>query len=255
MKERNRVTIISLAMVSIIVLALFIVLSYGSYTSNDDIVDVAPEKEHLSLSEKIAKNWSEQSHLVNVAVSIQKSPQNEPYVIYTYTNTTVGDIPVYCLEISVYDAERYDTREYMWHSPNGEDKPIGNWSIDSKEAYEIAINNDKIKAFMGRYPNAEIDGGLMLSNASGTPTWYIKMVDWGFLDNPHTAEIQIDATTGNVLYVNADLTGSSISAQDVCIGFSIVFIAVIAVLVFKKRGKSRKENPDKEERAYQREEK
>jgi len=232
MKERNRVLIISLAMVSIIVMALFIVLLQASHISNDNIVETAPEKEYFSLADGIAKNWSHKYHVINVRVSIEKSTKNEPDVIYTYTNTSVGEIPVYCLEISIYEGGRYDTREYRWYSPNGEDKPLGNWSVDSKEAYEIMINNDKIKAFMDAYPNSKIDGGLMLSNVSGTPTWYIEMVDWGFMDDPHWAKIQIDATTGEVLYVEADLTDGS--SYLICLVPLVIIISILLVILLSK---------------------
>ncbi len=137
---------------------------------------------------------------------------------------------------------------------------IKNWTIDTTEAVRIAKNVQEIKEYLSRFDNPYIERIAIVGENNRTNGCIIN-IQWmagsGFVpDNPHTAEIQIDATTGNVLYVNADLTGSSISAQDVCIGFSVVLIAIVAVMVFKKkRGKNGKENPDKEERAYQREEK
>ena len=237
-----------------LVLALLLIFSVTMLSHQEDIKRY-DEKDVLGGADAIAKSWRNDSYLVEIRVGGDISSEGNYYVnsvFYVYLNKNYTGELRQGLEV-VYENGNYTKRYTQW--PLSEDKPLGQWKIDCTDAYQIAINNDKIKAFMDRYPNAEIDGGLMLSNASGTPTWYIKMVDWGFLDDPHWAEIQIDATTGNVLYVNADLTGSSISAQDVCIGFSVVLIAIVAVMVFKKkRGKSRKENPDKEERGYEREE-
>ncbi len=233
--------------ITVLFIAIILAISAGALLShhiNDDPPTIN-EKDNLSIAKSVARNWSDSSHLINIIVSPEIVSSGMLYskeTRYTFTNTSVGDIPVYCLEITIHTNGSYIFREYKWYSPNGEDNPLGNWSVTCTDAYEIAKNNEKIKAFMDAYPNSKIDG-FMLSNVSGTPTWYIKMFDWGLWDDPHSAEIKIDATTGEVLYVEA-APGSSLSMQDICIGAFVVLIAVVAVAVLIARKKSR-ENEEK----------
>ena len=75
---------------------------------------------------------------------------------------------------------------------------ITNWTIDSDEAYSIAMSDDRIKDFEGtlRYMNLDYFDDKL--------TWYISWGKSGFLDDPKWANIEIDATTGEVLYVDVD---------------------------------------------------
>ncbi len=250
MDSKKRTVIFSIFAVILMLSVISIYTQHGGGQNTEKITAM----DGKSTADKIAIEWNNSATLVGGGLCGEIDNEGKATCwTFAYQNNMNGN-GTYEFNVKVYGNGETKTWILWLNAPTSTHK-IEGWTIDSDEAYSIAMKNEKIKAFLHKYPDAEVDSfSLHSSGNSSHPVWKIEWVDWGFLDNPHWAEIQIDATTGNVLYVNADLTGSSISAQDVCIGFSIVFIAVIAVLVFKKRGKSRKENPDKEERGYERDE-
>ncbi len=133
--------------------------------------------------------------------------------------------------------EVYSNGTFKVVGPGQSDKPpaivINNWTIDSDEAYSTAMRNEKIKAFMNKYDDADVDiFSLSSSGNSGHPVWTIEWVDWGFMDDPHWAKIEIDATTGEVLYAEAHI-GSAMTASTIytlCI-LSIVLPIIVIIMV------------------------
>ena len=82
---------------------------------------------------------------------------------------------------------------------------IDNWTIDSPDAYQIVENNSQISSFLDKYRNSDVEYTLQIRNSyPDRPVWFIIFLDMGIMDNPHSAEIHIDANTGEVLYVRAD---------------------------------------------------
>ena len=80
-------------------------------------------------------------------------------------------------------------------------KEISNWTIDSDKAYEIFLNNEEIASFMNN--NAFISNFILMNTSSGNSFWYIQSSDIsdGTL---RMANIEIDATIGEVLHVHVD---------------------------------------------------
>ena len=147
---------------------------------------------------------------------------------YRYWNRTNTSGNILCLTVNKDGSvsERQSTKQ-------PDEFPIFNWTIDSDEAYSIAMKNEKINEYIERYDDEVVDSFYLSGTENGDPVWRITwMASSGFVpDNPHPAEIQINATTGEVLYVDADLSGSSSSIGNICMGFSIVFIAVVVVAI------------------------
>jgi len=56
----------------------------------------------------------------------------------------------YEFNVKIYYAGHYET-EVLWLNAPSSTHGIENWTIDSDEAYSIAMKNEKIKAFMERY--------------------------------------------------------------------------------------------------------
>ena len=215
--------------------------------------------EGLPIANDIAHNWRKNATLFMVRAGSEMTDEGRfSRWIYTFCESSYVTNGTKYIDIEVSSNNSGKISQEFSVLPGTPPflYPITSWSISSEEAYNIAINNEKIDKFISRY-SCYVDGfSLYVDKYTHRIVWGISWMGSSGLipDDPHNAGIQIDATTGDVLYVNADLTGSSISMQDVCIGFSIVLIAIVAVRLFKKRKKSVKENPDKEERGYERDE-
>ena len=80
---------------------------------------------------------------------------------------------------------------------------FSNWNIDCEHAVEIAKANGEIKQWLAKYGGTQIQS-ITLSADENNTGWGIVWSDTGFMDDPHSAGINIDAATGEVLYVEAD---------------------------------------------------
>ena len=87
--------------------------------------------------------------------------------------------------------------------------PITNWSIDSTDAVNIAKANSTIKEYLSTYSDAKISRMDLVSHYPDNIScvWIVEWNSPGLWDNPHWAEVRIDATTGKILMVEADLEG------------------------------------------------
>lgn len=85
--------------------------------------------------------------------------------------------------------------------------PISNWTVDSHTAAEIVTKLSTIKNFLSKYNDARVDH-FQLSKApkySNKTIWAIYWHSPGFMDNPHNAHVIIDAHTGEILEVEAQM--------------------------------------------------
>ena len=101
---------------------------------------------------------------------------------------------------------------------------ITNWTIDSTEAVKIAKSVEDVDAYLSKYRNALIERIAIVGENNRTDGCMINIqwIDWGVMDDPHWAKIQIDATTGEVLYVEADLSDGS--------SYLICFVPVVIII-------------------------
>ncbi len=190
---RKIYTIISLVIILILLIACIMIFFISYETQRITAI------EGKVYANSIAYNWSENATLISVRIaSTIGSGGYFTDWYYKFIDTTIITNETECIQIKItYDGGQYIT----YNASIGPHTPIFDWRIDSNDAYEIALANEDIYSFMAHNPMVD---GFFLSNASGIPTWYIDWTyDAGF-DNPKWAEIQIDATTGEVLYVEAD---------------------------------------------------
>ncbi|MFW6142026.1 MAG: PepSY domain-containing protein [Candidatus Saliniplasma sp.] len=93
--------------------------------------------------------------------------------------------------------------------------PIENWTIDSDEAVEIAKQEPQIESYLDEYPGASLGMTLKMweklpdgreNPNQSSATWSIGWSDsGGYFGDPAHARVFINANTGEVLYVDADI--------------------------------------------------
>jgi len=220
---------LNVVMVTLVVLVIVVLVGAYQYRSIEESKWITA-MEGKDLADALASNWSKNATLIGVrlASGYEKNGCSKAW-FYDYVNsssiiTGTADI----IEIMVYYNKTAFVTGYFKQNTTYETiYPIRNWSIDSDEAYEIARNNDEIRRFLSNDPAVYV---FSLHGSDSSPKWFIEWTyDAGF-DNPRWASITIDATTGEVLHVEADLSGFSL--RNVCVGFSVVFLVVVAVAVF-----------------------
>ena len=184
--------------------------------------------EGKSAADEIALRWNSSAIFVGMGNCGQIDEEGKCTCwIYQYQNKMDGN-GTYRLNIKIY-YNRENKTEILWLNAPTSTARIKNWTIDSDEAYSIAMKNEKIKAYMDRYANAGVDIFSLTGSQSGNPVWEIAWVDWGFMDDPHWAKIQIDATTGEVLYVEADLSDGS--SYLICFVPVVIIISILLIIL------------------------
>ena len=166
------------------------------------------------ISDDVALNWHNDSELKRVG-TFGNAVKGEgirgwsfryesPVTIKTMGNhLTIEQIDVYVFSDQTTQVS-FDSISFI----NSTGKSITNWTIDSTQAYEIALENSVIKSFYDRYD--KIGTGSSLSYSQPFPnrlSWDIQFV--AVEDIPYsqdlepftgpTARIYIDATTGQVI--------------------------------------------------------
>ncbi len=231
------------AVILAIVLAVISLIFICQYTANIENKNTITAMNAFATSEFVAKNHSRDSVLCYVTKVGDVYPDGSAsgwrfyYISHTNGSLYLG------FDVTVCSKE--NTRIYEYGEGNSTEISIEGWTIDSDEAYSIAMKNEKIKAFMNKYDDAGVDSFYlsMPSENSTHPVWTIAWVDWGFIDDPHWAKIQIDATTGEVLYVEAHI-GSEMSTRSLCTICGILLILSPAVIIarqFKRRNRREEE--------------
>ncbi len=224
----------------IAILILSAIMLIHSQTNNKGMTAMEAKTE----ADKIAFEWNTSATFMGCGPCGDVNSEGKADCwSFSYQDRMDGN-GTYEFNVKIYYGGHYET-EVLWLNAPSSTQGIENWTIDSDEAYSIAMKNEEIKSFMERYHGAHVDSFSLSGRQDGNPVWSIEWVDWGIWDDPHWAEIRMDATTGEVLYVEAAPGGSSsLSMQDICIGAFVVLIAVVAAAVLMARKKSR-ENEEK----------
>lgn len=194
MATKTILTIITILIVIIVIAATGTILLINN---NESQGITAIEGE--AIANPIAKNWNTSAVLI-VASKGSNMEENGEFSLwyYKYINGPTIIDSSECLEIKVYSDGVTELRS---NASIGDKTPINSWIIDSDEAYEISNSQNELVGFFNHNPMLD---HMSLSNSSGIPTWYI---DWAYdagFDDPKWAQIQIDANTGEVLYVEVD---------------------------------------------------
>lgn len=147
------------------------------------------------IADKIAHNWSEEAILVYVRDSSEMT-KGGYFLAWSYKYWDGKNDSDNSLGIKVYSDGRTTTRVTKLY----DEQQITNWMLDSDEAYKIAKENNEIKKWLSKYRDARVDG-FMLTGSN----WYIHWYSPGFMDQPHNANIILDANTGEVLEVSTQM--------------------------------------------------
>jgi len=189
---KNR-KILAIIMIGII---LSITISAILYSYNESKGISAAEG--LNKANELAEQWNSSAVLVYVQAmgEIYRDGKCEKWG-YSYSNNNSNINQSKGFVITVFADFTYVTGER--ESPPSP-HPIIIWKIDSDDAIQIAKSNPEITQWLDKYNNANIQSMVLTanSNASG---WGIAWNDPGFMDDPHTAVININAITGEVLDV------------------------------------------------------
>ena len=174
-----------------LVVIVIVVASIGFYLIKDGAgVDGITALEGRAQADEISKNWNPSAKLVHVMIMGETffDGRSDKWG-YSYSDG---------FAVTVFENGSYYSGEL--EAPPSV-IPVINWSTDSDEAYQIAQNNSAISRFLSHSPDVY---GFFLSATTGEPVWYIEWTyDAGHGDYKW-ANIEINATTGEVLYVEAD---------------------------------------------------
>ena len=174
-----------------VIVIIIVIASIGIYLIGGGASGITA-MEGREIAEQLALNWSDNATLVHVTGNPQ---QAFAFRYWDLTNNAIN-----CLEVTVYTDKTAETRlTRCLH----DEYPISNWTIDSDDAYKTAMDNEEIKSFMQHNPTLD-SFSLASPISSNGSIWYIYWAYNAGIDDPKWAQIHIDATTGEVLYVDAD---------------------------------------------------
>jgi len=191
---------VKILVVILIIVMLFSLFAYIQIKKDSNNRDGITALEGKSIADEVALNWSKNGTLIYVTNggTIHDGLCNA----WDYVYIESPSMPLIANESNCIGIRVLENKSYVLGPGGiGNHKPINSWIIDSDKAIELALLNEDIKSFMTHHPSMY---SFFLSNASGTPNWFIEWTyDAGF-DNPKWAQIKIDANTGAVLYVDVD---------------------------------------------------
>jgi hypothetical protein len=191
--EGTKTKYILVALVVIVIVAA----SIGYYLIKDVGVEGITALEGKITADEIAKNWNSSAGLVYVMAmgEIYSDGRCEKWG-YSYTNNNPNMNLSTGFAVTIYANGSVNSGEQEPPSPS----IINDWIIDSDKAYEIARTNPEIKNWLREYHNANLQSLVLTANQT-TSAWGIVWNDPGFMDDPHTSAIGIDASTGVVIDV------------------------------------------------------
>ena len=152
--------------------------------------------EGKEIADPIALEWNENATLFEIRGHHKNKGLSDYWFYgYIYPNISENDTG---FSICVFNDNSFRSRDCEILI---EKKPICNFSIDSTDAYDVAILNEKIKAYLAKY-KGHINHFVL---------WNIDNIHWRIEweidatgnEDYKRAEIHIDANTGEVLYVEA----------------------------------------------------
>jgi len=219
-----------------IIVTIFLILFLSLQLSQNDKHGISA-KEGKEIADSIAKNWHNDSVFVYCGSmgSCKDGLAEEWYYVYYSPSTKVVE----------YNITKYE-QSFIYVNANGYTKidsgfavdsaiglPARNWVLDSTDVAQIAKDNPTISAYLSKYKNPSAGYTLqVIESYPNRTTWSIGWIDWGVMDDPHSARIYIDATTGEVLYVEADLTDGS--SYLICLVPLVIIISILLVILLSK---------------------
>ena len=171
------------------------------YVRNENVGITA--REGLAIADDVAQEWNTSARLVTIYSigGVSNSGMCNEWR-YTYANFSQSSNSSRALEVIVSHDETWVISELEGPpTPN----TITNWSLDSDQIINFAKNELHVNQYLNKYPNAKIDTMALSSRSDNQHIWYILWSDSGFMDDPHSAVIKLDANTGVVLYVDVQL--------------------------------------------------
>ena len=182
----------------------------------------------LNVANERAREWNPDASLVYVTgMGIYSNGKCDKWR-YTYSDNAPDINMSKGFEIIVFWNGAYEEREKD-HPPATHE--IDKWNIDSTKALEIAKSSRHMRTYLEKHDDAYIESIVLTANESGC-AWSISWMSGGFLDNPQTAVINIDATTGEVLYVDVDLSDGS--SYLICLVPLVIIISILLVILLSK---------------------
>jgi len=183
---KTKVIIVSLVAIVIIVASIgfYLIKTGPSYIS---------AMERKTLADEIANNWNSSAFLIIVS-SGGDSDENGRYSNWQYCYATSHDRANQTNEYSITIYSNGTTSIFEFDNPFGSDG-INNWTIDSDEAYQIAIANESVQNMI--HTNFTAGPGMQLYQNDNRTFWGISWHD------PREVTFfvifRVDATTGELL--------------------------------------------------------
>jgi len=204
----------------VIIILLLTTLSGCIEINSDEEKETMPALQAYEIAEEIAKEWYDDSVLVLVGLGGYSDGRGGAhrwsFRYYSPSTLIIEDNVSYYKRMYIYvyaDNETETQTAYIAKSSFSD--PIGNWTIDSDEAVEIAKQIPEIESYLDEYSRASL--GMTLKMWERLPdgrenpnqdsaTWSIGWSDsGGIFGDPAHARVFINANTGEVLYVDADI--------------------------------------------------
>ena len=187
-----------LIIVSVIVIIL-VIASIGIYLIGGGASGITA-MEGKEIADEIALAWNASAVLVGGGGSNEILNDGRATCWqFSYHNDLRGN-GTYEFRVWVYTDGSNKAEEIRLNAPTNVNA-IVNWSLDSDSIMNIALQNSEINSFMKHNPTIDM---FIIKGGADTSIWSIYWVYNAGFDDPKWAQIQIDANTGEILYVDAD---------------------------------------------------
>lgn len=191
-ESKNKIILISLITIFIVIASL------GVYLVEDGVNGITA-LEGKEIADELAHEWSQDAILY--AINEGSLMVGEGYFQiwgYYYFDSPNVTTATECLGITV--ESNGDT--FIFHNSTIDKTiPISDISLDSDDAYDIAKNNLEIDTYLESNPSVEL---FSLDSSTGIPIWTIEFVEASLVDHARWALIQIDANTGEIIFIEVD---------------------------------------------------
>ena len=177
-----------------VIVIILIIASIGIYLMNSGASGITA-MEGREIADEVAIAHNNVSKLVYVHGIGEINSDGTAYKWrYTYANESNS------LEVIIDSNGGYQMNELENPPSNAQ---IINWTLDSDKIIEIAYSNSIISQYLAEYRQVDLQS-IAFAARLNSSVCSIEWVDWGFMDDPHSARIWIDATNGEVIDVEAD---------------------------------------------------
>ena len=185
----------------IIILMILVVIIGAILLSVDDPKQITANEGYI-LANKVMNETHTTYYLYRIQNNMMETYEDGKSTGWSYGYLFEGNNETFHYKrVEIYSNGSYISYD-LPGTTSSLDKLIQNWSIDSDAAYKIAASNPAINSFINS-PSCSFFGSYMIQ-INGTTQWCFSWNKAGILDDPKWADINIDATTGEVLYVEVD---------------------------------------------------